>query len=51
MATAPIALTRARRLSVDTPIMEAVAEVLADRLSIDAAIDALLSRPLKREDG
>lgn len=51
VATAPIALMRARQLSVDTPIMEAVAEVLADRLSIDAAIDALLSRPLKREDG
>lgn len=51
VATAPIALTLARRLSVDTPIMEAVAAVLADRLTIDAAIDALLSRPLKREDG
>ncbi|MGX1306759.1 glycerol-3-phosphate dehydrogenase (NAD(P)+) [Amorphus suaedae] len=51
VATAPIALTRARRLEVDTPIMEAVAAVLDDRLTIDEAIDALLSRPLKREDG
>jgi glycerol-3-phosphate dehydrogenase (NAD(P)+) len=51
VATAPIALTLARRLAVDTPIMEAVAAVLAETLTIDAAIDALLSRPLKREDG
>ncbi|MGX1096728.1 NAD(P)H-dependent glycerol-3-phosphate dehydrogenase [Amorphus sp. MBR-141] len=50
-ATAPIALTRARRLQVDTPIMEAVVAVLAETLTIDEAIDALLSRPLKREDG
>lgn len=51
VATAPIALTRARRLEVDTPIMEAVAAVLDDRLTIDEAIEALLTRPLKREDG
>lgn len=49
VATAPIALTLAEKLGVETPIMQAVAAVLADRLTIDQAIEALLSRPLKRE--
>ncbi|MDQ0315180.1 NAD(P)H-dependent glycerol-3-phosphate dehydrogenase [Amorphus orientalis] len=48
-ATAPIAVRLARDLGVDAPIMEAVAAVLAEKLTIDQAIDALLSRPLKRE--
>ncbi|WP_018700089.1 NAD(P)H-dependent glycerol-3-phosphate dehydrogenase [Amorphus coralli] len=48
-ATAPVAIALAERLGVDTPIMQAVAAVLADRMTIDRAIEALLSRPLKRE--
>ncbi|MEW5423685.1 NAD(P)H-dependent glycerol-3-phosphate dehydrogenase [Amorphus sp. 3PC139-8] len=50
VATAPVALRIARRLEVDTPIIAAVAAVLSDKLTIDAAIEALLSRPLKREE-
>lgn len=50
VATAPVALQIAKRLDVDTPIIAAVAAVLSEKLTIDAAIEALLSRPLKREE-
>ena len=46
-AAATVAL--ARRAGVEMPIAEAVAEVVAARLSIAEAIGRLLSRPLKRE--
>jgi len=47
--SAPAVRELARRLGVETPICEAVAAVLAGELSVDAAIEALLSRPLKPE--
>jgi glycerol-3-phosphate dehydrogenase (NAD(P)+) len=48
--TASVAVARARELKVEVPIMAAVADVLDGVLSVDAAVDLLLARPLKRED-
>lgn len=48
-ATAAALVTRARQLKVDMPIAEAVAAIVAGRVGVDAAIGALLSRPLKSE--
>lgn len=48
-ASAAIAVELGRRHGIDLPICEAVAEVLAGRLSLDAALEALMTRPLKRE--
>ncbi|BCP55692.1 glycerol-3-phosphate dehydrogenase [NAD(P)+] [Kaistia sp. 32K] len=47
--TAPVARDLARRLGVPMPITEAVAAILDGALSIDAAAEALMLRPLKRE--
>ncbi len=49
VASAPAVRQLARRLSVETPICEAVAAILAGEADVDAAIGALLSRPLKSE--
>ncbi|BBE73469.1 NAD(P)H-dependent glycerol-3-phosphate dehydrogenase [Oharaeibacter diazotrophicus] len=49
-ATAAIAVARAEAFGVDVPIMAAVAAVLSGGLAVDAAVDRLLARPLKRED-
>lgn len=48
-ATAPVARALARGLGVEMPITEAVAAIVEGEASIDAAIGALMSRPLKRE--
>jgi len=47
--TAAVARDLAHRHHVDMPIVEAVAGVLAARISVDEAIESLMSRPLKRE--
>ena len=47
--TAPVLLEMARARGVEMPISEAVAAVLAQELSVDAAIESLLTRPLKAE--
>lgn len=47
VATAPALIALARRAGVEMPIAEAVDAVLAERLSIDAAIEGLLSRPIR----
>lgn len=47
--SAPAVRELARKLGVETPICEAVAAVLAGELLVDAAIEALLTRPLKPE--
>lgn len=47
--TAGVALDLAARHGVELPITGAVAAVLAGRLSVDAAVDGLMSRPLRRE--
>ncbi len=49
-ATVGIAVQKAADFSVEVPIMAAVAEVLAGRLSVDDAVDRLMARPLKREN-
>ena len=47
--TASVARDLARRHAVLMPIVEAVAAVLEGNLAIDAAIEGLMTRPLKRE--
>jgi glycerol-3-phosphate dehydrogenase (NAD(P)+) len=40
----------ARERAVDMPISFAVAALLDGKMSVDAAIESLLSRPLKAEE-
>ncbi len=47
-AAALVAMADAK--SVDVPIARAVHAIVEDRLTVDAAIDALMQRPLKAED-
>ncbi|MEM7299601.1 MAG: NAD(P)H-dependent glycerol-3-phosphate dehydrogenase [Pseudomonadota bacterium] len=47
--TAEIAARIARQNQVDTPIIDAITEVLGKRISVDDAVAQLLSRPLKAE--
>jgi glycerol-3-phosphate dehydrogenase (NAD(P)+) len=47
--TAPVLVEMARAKNVEMPISEAVAAVLAEELSVDEAIESLLTRPLKSE--
>jgi glycerol-3-phosphate dehydrogenase (NAD(P)+) len=49
IATAAIAGRLARRHGVEMPIVEAVAAILDGRLTVDAAVEALMTRPLKAE--
>ena len=42
-------LEMARAKNVEMPISEAVAAVLAGEMTVDAAIESLLTRPLKAE--
>jgi glycerol-3-phosphate dehydrogenase (NAD(P)+) len=48
--TAPVLLEMARERSVDMPISAAVAALLSGKMSVDAAIESLLTRPLKAEE-
>ncbi|AXK82490.1 NAD(P)-dependent glycerol-3-phosphate dehydrogenase [Pseudolabrys taiwanensis] len=48
--TAPVLLEMARERNIEMPISEAVAAVIAGKLSVDAAIESLLTRPLKAEE-
>ena len=48
--TAPVLLEMARDRGVEMPISSAVAAVLEEKTSVDAAIDSLLTRPLKAEE-
>ena len=48
--TAPVLLEMARQHSVEMPISSAVAAVLANKMSVDQAIESLLTRPLRAED-
>jgi glycerol-3-phosphate dehydrogenase (NAD(P)+) len=47
--TAHVLVEMARAAGVEMPIVEAVDAILSSRLSVEAAIDALLMRPLKAE--
>jgi len=48
--TAPVLLEMARDKGIDMPISAAVAAVLQGSLTVDAAIESLLTRPLKPEE-
>ncbi len=48
--TAPVLLEMARERNVDMPISSAVAAMLAGTMSVDQAIESLLTRPLRAED-
>jgi glycerol-3-phosphate dehydrogenase (NAD(P)+) len=50
VATAGIAAELAGERSIDAPIVDAVAAILAGRITVPEAVSALLSRPLKSED-
>ncbi|OKO67428.1 NAD(P)H-dependent glycerol-3-phosphate dehydrogenase [Bradyrhizobium sp. NAS96.2] len=47
--TAPVLCELAAAQKVDMPVSNAVAAILSDRLTIDAAIEGLLTRPFKAE--
>jgi glycerol-3-phosphate dehydrogenase (NAD(P)+) len=47
--TAPVLLEMARTKNVEMPICSAVAAVLSGKISVDDAIESLLTRPLKSE--
>lgn len=47
--TASVLMEMAREKGIDMPVSAAVAEVLSGRMSIDAAIEALMARPQKAE--
>jgi glycerol-3-phosphate dehydrogenase (NAD(P)+) len=49
MFTAPVLLEMARAKNVEMPISAAVAAILAETVSVDAAIESLLTRPIKSE--
>jgi len=48
--TAPVLIELAAAQNVDMPVSAAVAAVLVGKLSIDAAIESLLTRPFKAEE-
>src|SRR5919201_922159 len=47
--TAPALLEMAKEKGVDMPIASAVADILAGRASVDASVEALLTRPFRSE--
>ncbi|WP_421725886.1 NAD(P)H-dependent glycerol-3-phosphate dehydrogenase [Bauldia sp.] len=49
IATASVARDLARRHRIAMPIVDAVAAIVGGNLTIDAAIEALMTRPLKHE--
>ena len=49
IATAAVARDLARRHAVSTPIVDAVAAIVEHAVTVDEAIDSVMSRPLKRE--
>ena len=48
--TAPVLLEMAREKKVDMPISAAIAALLAGQMSVDEAIESLLTRPIKSEE-
>ncbi|RXT48463.1 NAD(P)H-dependent glycerol-3-phosphate dehydrogenase [Bradyrhizobium betae] len=48
--TAPVLVELAAAANVDMPVSQAVAAILDGRLTIDAAIEGLLTRPFKAEE-
>ncbi len=48
--TAPVLVELAASQNIDMPVSQAVAAILAGRITIDAAIEGLLTRPFKAEE-
>ena len=48
--TAPVLIELAASQNVDMPVSKAVAAILSGKVTIDAAIEGLLTRPFKAED-
>jgi glycerol-3-phosphate dehydrogenase (NAD(P)+) len=48
--TAPVLVELAASHKIDMPVSQAVAAILAGKLTIDAAIEGLLARPFKAEE-
>jgi len=48
--TAPVLIELAASQNIDMPVSNAVAAVLSQKLTIDAAIESLLTRPFKAEE-
>ena len=48
--TAPVLLDMARERAVDMPISFAVAALLSGKMSVDEAIESLMTRPFKAEE-
>ena len=48
--TAPVLLEMARAKNVDMPIASAIAAVLAQKMTVDQAIESLLTRPIRAEE-
>jgi|HubBroStandDraft_6_1064221.scaffolds.fasta_scaffold125174_2 glycerol-3-phosphate dehydrogenase (NAD(P)+) len=48
--TAPVLIELAASQNVDMPVSKAVAGILSDAMSVDAAIESLLTRPFKAEE-
>ena len=48
--TAPVLIELAASQNIDMPVSRAVAAILSGQLTIDAAIEALLTRPFKAEE-
>src|SRR5882724_8292384 len=48
--TAPVLIELAASQNVDMPVSKAVAAILAGKITIDAAIEGLLTRPFKAEE-
>jgi len=48
--TAPVLIELAASQNIDMPVSKAVAAILAKRLTIDAAIEGLLTRPFRAEE-
>lgn len=50
VATAPIAAEICAKNAISAPIIEATADLLTGKITIDEAVKALINRPLKTED-
>ncbi|MFC7292224.1 NAD(P)H-dependent glycerol-3-phosphate dehydrogenase [Hirschia litorea] len=50
VATAPAIAALAKKLDVEMPICETVAEIVAERITLSQGIEALLKRPFKAEN-
>jgi glycerol-3-phosphate dehydrogenase (NAD(P)+) len=47
--TAPVLIELAAEKNVEMPVASAVAAILGGRVTVDAAIEALLTRPFRAE--